>query len=444
MGMIAAIDGTLTGDIKTTKWAVRGIEFGFSSPVIDGQRLYQIDNGGWLHALDLEKGTELWQLQIGRSQRAPLVLADGKLFAGTENGRFFILRPLADRAEVLSEVELPISTNSVGGSEGTPEQIVSGAAVSRGRIFFVSSDAVYAIGPKAARTQTGWAVDEPAVAGSGAPAHVQVLPTELTLLPGETAKLRARLFDDRGRFLREEPAAAWSLQGIKGTITNGALTVAPDREDQAGLIRATVGSLTGEARARIVRPLPWTETFDAYADGTVPAGWANVSTAKFGITTLNGQRVLHKTPDITLFKRMRLFMGSTAWSNYTVEADVQTPTRRRQQGDVGVTTQRYSLILYGTTQRLKIEPWEPETERSVTIPFAWKPDTWYRLKLRVENLQNGSVRAQGKAWPTGEPEPAAWTIEKVDPIGNRQGAPGLFIDAEFGAHVDNLSVTANQ
>jgi hypothetical protein len=109
-----------------------------------------------------------------------------------------------------------------------------------------------------------------------------------------------------------------------------------------------------------------------------------------------------------------------------------------------VTAQRYSLILYGTSQRLKLEPWEPETQRTVTVPFAWKPDTWYHLKLRVENLADGTVRARGKAWPTGGPEPAEWAIDKVDPIGNRQGAPGLFLDAEFGAHIDNLTVTPNQ
>jgi hypothetical protein len=127
-----------------------------------------------------------------------------------------------------------------------------------------------------------------------------------------------------------------------------------------------------------------------------------------------------------------------------MQADVRAPTRRRMMADVGITVQRYSLVLYGTTQRLKLEPWEPETQRTVTMPFAWKPDAWYHLKLQVENQANGAVRARGKAWPTGEPEPAAWTIEKVDPIGNRQGAPGLFIDAEFGAHVDNMKVVANQ
>ena len=31
-------------------------------------------------------------------------------------------------------------------------------------------------------------------------------------------------------------------------------------------------------------------------------------------------------------------------------------------------------------------------------------------------------------------------IEKIDPIGNRKGAPGFFADAEFGAYLDNLKI----
>ena len=180
----------------------------------------------------------------------------------------------ADRAEILSEVGLPLSKNSIGGSEGTEEQVFAGAAISRGRVFFVSSDAIYAIGPKQRKTLTGWAADEPAVTGEGAPAYVQVSPTELVLEPGRTVKLAARSFDARGRLLREEKAT-WSLEGLKGTVADGALTVGPDKIEQAGLIKATVGSLTGEARARVARPLPWSETFDSMAEKTTPAGWVN-------------------------------------------------------------------------------------------------------------------------------------------------------------------------
>ena len=443
LGMVAAIDGSQAGDIKTTRWAAKGIEAGYSSPVTDGTRLYVIDNGSRLMAFDMATGQQLWTQPLSTAQKASPVLADGKIYVGTDGGKFFIIRPTAERAQILSEVELPNSVSSCCGSEGTPEQILGGAAVSRGRVFFVSSDAVYAIGPRQPRAVSGFAVNAAAETGTGAPAHLQVAPTELVLEPGETVRLRARLFDDKGRFLREEKAT-WTLEGLEGTVTDGAYTPPREPREQAGLIKATVGGLTGQARARVVRPLPWNEGFDSYADGAVPPGWVNAAAGKISVTTLEGQKVLQKAPDETIFKRIRAFIGPTDWSNYTFEADVRASTRRRQMGDVGITAQRYSLVLYGSSQRLKIEAWEPETTRTATVPFAWKPDVWYRLKLRVENLPDGSVRAQGKAWPVGEMEPAAWTIEKVDPIGNRQGAPGLFIDAQFGAYLDNFRMTPNQ
>src|SRR5262249_2240350 len=39
LGLIAAIDGSQSGEIKGSKWSVRGEQFGFSSPVIDGNRV---------------------------------------------------------------------------------------------------------------------------------------------------------------------------------------------------------------------------------------------------------------------------------------------------------------------------------------------------------------------------------------------------------------------
>jgi hypothetical protein len=256
-------------------------------------------------------------------------------------------------------------------------------------------------------------------------------------------KLRARLFDAAGRFRREEKAT-WSLEGIEGTIADGALTVANKPVGQAGVIKAAAGGLTGEARARVAHPLPWTETFDGYADGAIPPGWANTVPGRLVVATLDGQKVLQKEPLNTIFQRGRTFIGPPDWSNYTFQADVRAPERRRQLADVGITAQRYSLVLYGTSQQLKLEPWEPETVRTVTVPFPWKPDTWYRLKIRVENLPNGQVRARGKAWAVGQAEPAAWMIDKTDPIGNREGAPGLFLNAPYGAYLDNFELTRNQ
>jgi outer membrane protein assembly factor BamB len=443
-GLIAAIDGSQKGDIKKTLWKITGTQFGFSSPVIDGDLIYEIDDACDLHAYSVATGKEAWHKPLGTVQKAPLVLADGKIYVGTEAGKFLILRPHPDKVEVLSEVEMPIGTAETAGQTlGIPEPIFGGAAISRGRVFFVSTGAVYAFGPKKAKTLTGMAVDAPPEKGDGAPASLQVAPTELVVKPGQTVKLHARLFDERGRFLREEKAE-WSLDGLKGTVADGTFTVASDPREQAGLIKATVGELKGEARARVVRPMPWTETFDSYPDGASPPGWINATLGKFNVVTLDGQKVLQKAPDDSIMQRIRMFVGPVDWSNYTVEADVRSNEKRRQMADVGITAQRYTLSLYGNDQKIRLEPWEPEIHRTVSAPFAWKPDAWYHLKLRVENTPDGKVRARGKAWPTGQPEPQAWQIDKVDPIGNHQGAPGLFAAAQFGAYFDNLQITPNQ
>ena len=442
LGLIAAIDGSQTGDIKTTKWATRGIEFAYSPPILDGKRLYQIDGGSTLYAFDTDSGKQLWTLRLGTAQKAPPVFADGKIYVGNDNGEFFVIRPGADKGEILSRVQLPVSVKSCCGSEGTPEQVLGGAAVSRGRVFFASSDAVYAIGARRATTPAAAPVAAPAVQPPGQPSYVQVTPTELVMEPGQSVKMHARLFDDKGRFIREDKAT-WSLENLQGTVTDGSFTVATAQKDQGGTVKATVGALSGSSRVRVVRSLPWREDFESYMDKDVPAGWVNLVAGRMAVSTLDGGKVLYKEPNDTLFKRIRVFTGPSNWSNYTFEANVRTMEKRRQLGDIGITAQRYSLVLYGNAQKLRLEPWEPETNRTMAVDYAWKADTWYRLKLRVENLANGQVRARGKVWPADQQEPAAWLIDKTDPIGNREGAPGLFIDAQWGAYIDNMVIAKN-
>jgi outer membrane protein assembly factor BamB len=445
MGLLAAFDATGKGKLgmDSIKWMVKGFMGGFSSPVIDGDRLYQADNGANLHAFDVQTGKQLWHQNLGTVQKASTAFGDGKIYIGTESGKFFILRPHADKCDVLSEVELPLSDQGLA-SQKVPEPVFAAAALARGRVYFVSTDALYAIGPKGARAEAWKPVKQVMEPGQGAPAWVQVAPTEMVLTPGKTVQLRARLFDAQGRFLREEPNPTWSLQGLQGTVAGGKFTVPPTTTGQAGLIKATVGGLTGEARARVIPPMPWNETFDSYAPGSVPPHYVSATAGQFKVSELEGQKVLEKAPLDTLFKRMRVFMGPTDWSNYTVEADIRLTERRRQMGDAGIIAQRYTLVAFGNNGRLEMNSWQPEVERAAAAQFAWKPNTWYRLKLRVENTADGKTRIRGKAWPTAESEPAAWLIDKVDPIPNRQGSPGIFADAQFGAYFDNLKVTPNQ
>jgi outer membrane protein assembly factor BamB len=433
MGLLAAIDGTAKGVVgkEDVKWRVPGFVGGYSSPVLHGDRIYQIDNGANLFSFDVVSGRQLWKQNLGTIQKASPVLADGKLYVGTENGKFFILRPRGDRCEVLESKLL--------GTEAAPEAIIGSPAVSRGRIFVVSSDAVYAVGTKSGDAAPASAA--PPEKGSGPPAHVQVVPTELTLKPGDTVRFRARLFDAQGRFL-SETQAAWSLERLGGTVGTGGeykAAAAP----QAGLVKATAGGITGAARVRVIPPLPWSIDFESLSPGPPPPHWINAS-GKYALREIEGNKVLAKLADNAFTKRARAFLGPSNWSDYTVEADIRATEKRRQMGDAGVVAQRYALVLFGNHQRLELQSWQPETERTVLISFPWKAETWYRLKLRVENLAGGKTRVQGKAWPAAEAEPAAWTVERVDAIPNREGSPGLYADAPFEVFFDNLKVTANR
>jgi outer membrane protein assembly factor BamB len=443
MGMMVAVDATAKGDIKKEqlKWTVHGWQGGFSSPVIDGDRLYQLDNGANIAAFDVNSGKQLWLQNLGTIQKASPVFADGKIYVGTENGKFFILKPGPTGAEILDQDQL--------GTEARPEAIIGSAAISNGRVFLVSDSNLYCIGKKA---RTSSSQGSAAAAGSNvssqaassqAATFVQVVPTELLLKPGDKVNFRARLFDAQGNFIREESTAEWSLDQLKGEITNGQFTAGGDTA-QAGLIKATVNGVTGSANVRVFPPLPWSENFDAMAPNSVPSTWNNM-TLKFAVRDRDGNKVLAKlTEGSSLLSRSRAYMGPSDWSNYTVESDILATQKRRQQGDAGVIAQRYVLTLYGNSQMLHIEPWQPETKRTVSAPYAWKPDTWYRLKLQVENLPDGKTRARGKVWPAGEAEPAAWMLERVDPIPNRQGAPGIFGNGLAELYFDNIKVYANK
>jgi outer membrane protein assembly factor BamB len=438
MGMMVAVDATAKGDLKkeNIKWSNYGWQGGFSSPVIDGDRLYHIDNGANIAAFDVNTGKQLWLHNLGTIQKASPVLADGKLYVGTENGKFFILKPSATGVEVLDQDLL--------GTEMHPEAIIASPAISNGRVYVVSDTALYSIGKKATQSSSAPASAVGTSVSSNPATHVQVVPTELILKPGDKVNFRARLFDAQGNFIREESAATWALDNLKGTVQNGQFTAGSDSAAQAGLVKATVGGVTGSASVRVFPPLPWSETFDAYAPNSLPPTWVN-TTMKFIVQEQNGNKVLTKlTTGSSLLSRARAYMGPSDWSNYTVESDVFATTKRRQQGDAGVIAQRYVLTLYGNSQMLHLEPWQPETERTKAVAFAWKPDTWYRLKLQVENLPDGKTRARGKAWAVGEPEPAAWMVERIDPIPNRQGAPGVFGNGLAELYFDNIKVYANK
>ncbi len=454
MGMLAAVPATSKGALtdKDARWIVRGVQAGYASPVSDGERIYVLDNGGVLFAFSVKDGKQLWHQTLGTIAKASPILADGKLYIGTENtgdagGKFFIVRPHADKAEILDQDWL-----------GTPQKselIVASPIAARGRVYVTSMDSIYAIGGKGAAPAgkpAPPAAAKPAgpAAAAGAAATILVTPTELTIKPGQNIALTVKAFDAQGREAAAPADVKWELEGLKGTIEKGQFTADKAAAAQAGLVKATAGSLTGAARLRVIPDLPWTFDFESSGE-TPPAHWIN-ATGKYAVRAVDGNKVLVKLAEnpFAFAKRTRPFFGPPDVSNYTIEADVRSMERRRQMSDVGIVAQRYELVLFGNHQRLELQPWQPETQRTQRVEYKWKPDTWYVMKLEVQSLDGTKVRARGKVWPKGEQEPAKWLIERIDPIGSHKGSPGIYADAlnsapQGGSEIfyDNIKVYRN-
>lgn len=446
MGMVAAVPanskGTLTD--KDARWLIRDVEAGYASPVSDGQRLYIVDNGGVLFAFDVKDGKQLWRKNLGTIQKSSPVLADGKLYVGTENGKFFILKPRADGVDVLDEDEMP------PGSDGKPSAIIASPAVARGRVYVASMDGLFAIGPKGISSRGSMGTGAGVIGGQGPATFLLVTPTELILKPGGSVALSVHAFDANGRPLTDAGQMSWTLENLKGTIDNGKFAADASAGAQAGIVKATAGTLSGAARIRVIPDLPWTFDFEGGA-AVPPAQWAN-ATGKFAVRDLDGSKVLVKLAEnpFAFAKRCRVFFGGPDYSDYTIEADVRAMEKRRQRGDVGIVAQRYEMMLSGSHERIELQPWQPETQRTVKVDFPWKADTWYTMKLEVHSMGAGKVRARGKVWAKGEAEPAAWSIERIDPIGSTKGAPGLYADAPSAAgggseiYYDNIKVYKNR
>lgn len=452
MGMLVAIDATGKGALgkDKIKWAVTGFRGGYSSPVIDGDRLYQLDDSAVLNAFDVNTGKRLWEKSLGITQRASPVLADGKLYVGTETGKFYILKPSAEGCQVLSEHELEpldkIDTKTEAGDDliASNEQIIGSVAVSRGRIYLVSTKNIYAIGKKAKSPALPAEPDKAENAPADATvAYVQVVPADLVIKPGEAAKFRVRLFDDHGRFIKEEASAVWAPEGLKGSAQNNQFTAAADAGTQAGKLKATVGAVSGYTNVRVIQTPPFAENFESYTIDALPKHWLN-AIPKYAVKDLDGNKVLLKKSDNPAFQRARTFFGANDLSNYTVEADVRATEKRRQMGDAGVVAQRYQLTLFGNSQRLELTSWQIEPMRTIKKPFEWKKDTWYRLKLEVVNQADGKARVRGKAWAAAESEPAEWLLEYVDSIPHKHGSPGVFAYAPSDVFFDNIKVTPNK
>jgi len=463
MGSVVCIDGSLTGDITKSGqvWRHDGITAGYASPALANGRLYVADNAANLYCFDDKTGRQFWKYRMGRvTKGSPTVTADGVIYVGTVNGRFLILKDAGDHCEALDVKTFKSPNNSVVEIFGSP--IVAG-----GRVYFMTRYNTYCLGSENIRRQAAGKGETPRglkpatlqakekAADPSKPATVLVVPGDVTLAPGKTAKFSTRLFDVNGLRIDPTASAKWSVKGVRGTVNEqGVFTAKGAPLFSAGVVTVTIGNVTGTTRVRVSPTLPIKENFDAMASGKLPPGWIGVG-GKSKLVDVNGNIVLQKLaerPSVP-FMRMRAYSGPPIAGGYTVQCDLMGRAkqgRRKTRPDMGLINSRYVLKLLGKERALRIVSWSPIPRIRKDVPLDWKTDVWYRAKLRVE-MKNGKGLIRAKAWPRDQAEPADWQIEVVDPCPNTEGSPGLYgyskgtTSRKHGAPTfyDNYQVYAN-
>ena len=428
------------------------LEMFTSSPTLMAGRVYQVVRTGELNCLDAASGRILWKEKLGNEQlHASPLAADGKLYIPMRSGQFFILRPGDTGVERLCEVQLD------GEALGAP-------TVWQGRIFVHTTKRLYCFGTPGPRPQV--AAPTPPAPPAGPLARLQVIPAEVLLGPGARQPLTVRGLDAVGApvALPADAAVAWQhfipptakvKAVLDAEVQDGALVVPAGAHVSAGAFEAGVGGVKGYLRGRVMPNLPLAEDFEHFALDVPheqetgvkfaypPLPWIGAR-FKWEVRELDGSKVLAKTLDTLLFQRAVIFLGGPDLRDYTVAADVRSEGTRRMMSSVGVVNQRYIVALVGNAQTLEVSSNYDRIQ--VSVPFAWKPDTWYRLKTRVDVAADGSGVVRAKAWARGQPEPTGWTIEVPHAHAHAHGAPGLYGFAyqnQKRVFIDNVSVTPN-
>lgn len=432
-GAIAAIDGTLTGDItaKGTRWKVEEIgNDKCANLVLDG-RLYVLDDSGKLFVFDKESGKRIAREALGTVARSGLLAADGKIYA-VANDRWYILRP--DEKKGVQIVKK--------GRFGPGEQCESTMICSHGRLYLSTFDGLYCLQDKskeAGSTPLPQPAKEADAGDDEKPAHLQVVPAEVLVRPGETVRFQARLFNARGQLLRDTPAE-YKLDGPGEISADGTFAVSGS-DHAATIVAAQAAGLKGQARLRTVPNLPWSFDFDKLKDA--PITWVGAR-YRHVLREVEGSPALVKVTTIPKGTKSRCWFGQSDLHDYTVQAEVQGMIKDEKLPDIGLITQGYSLAMHGQSQTLQIRIWGAQSRSAVVMPFAWSPKRWYVMKFKSVTEGN-VVTLHGKVWPRGEKEPEAWTIEATDVAPNRSGSPGLFGDATNAeVFIDNVQVTPNE
>lgn len=463
--------GPIELGVESELWRNNELSMFTSSPVVVGDRVYQVTVKGELECVDAKSGQILWHQKLGADQlHASPLYADGKLYVPMWHDGLYILRPGPAGAKVLDQIKLE------GACLGSP-------SVWNGRIYVHTTSKLYCFG----RTGFGGGGIRSgarlpfAEADPTEPARLQVVPAEVLMRPRTRQAFRLRALDEHGRLVETRSASQvaaklnWSkfvpptakvpVELHADFNQRGELEAGTNARRSSGAFKVTSYlwgggpdgpvARTATFRGRILPSPPYAEDFEAFdlkhtrKDGLKfaypPLPWIGARLKWEVRDEGDGNKLLAKTLDRWLFQRSMVFIGHADDRDYTVAADVMTDGNRRGMSDVGLVNQRYIIVLRGNGQKIEVNS---NIERlAQKAPFSWESKTWYRLKTRVDASEDGSGVVRAKAWPRDSEEPEAWTIEVPVPRVHDNGSPGLYgfsPNIRFAVYMDNISVTPNE
>ena len=214
---------------------------------------------------------------------------------------------------------------------------------------------------------------------------------------------------------------------LKGTMSaEGELTVDKETPGQFGNVTATVNGLTAKCRVRVAPRIPYEQDFSKIPLERTPAGWINAM-GKFAVQEHGGRKVLAKLPTSAspLVARAYAYIGLPTFTDYTIESEMMSTEGGAKLPDMGVLANRYTMLLDGNKQLARLYSWDAVSRIEKNVPFPWKANVWYRLKLTV-TVDGDKAQVRGKVWDGKVKEPAEWTLEFEDSIGNKEGSPALY------------------
>ena len=433
-------------------WRNNSMEAFTSSPVYRGGRLYSTIKRGELICLNADNGEEIWVLKLAPDQvHASPTWADGKLYVPMFDGQVSVVKDSGNKAEILSQVQLDGSCLAAPG-------------VAHGRVFIQSKKRLYCFGSNEI-APAFISQNEESLKSDRKAVSLQVVPAEFALKSGGTLAFKVFSLDKNGRRIEELkeglswekwiPPTAKVQSKVDAEITPSGLLIAErDAKLSAGALRVSNGTLYGVTRGRVLQDLPYEENFEQgfsltqKSSDQIPFSYAPLpwlgARMRWQVQDMGGNLVAGNTLDRVLFQRAINFVGHKDMANYTAQADVMTDGDRRTKSNIGLINQRYIFALIGNSQKLEIISNYDRFRHSV--PFSFKTRIWYKLKTRVDILEDGTGMIRAKAWPKMGDEPGEWTIEVPHSTPHLQGAPGIYAmspQSKKKVYFDNLSIIYN-